>query len=514
MAVAPRPNRWPAHATTAVALGLAFWLFVAALTGWVLALERGQSLQQARDTASTLATALEENTARNFESVNLALENMVRLLQQPAGRHDPAVRELLQAQLPRLPAVRALFVVGPDGFIQHDTDYPKTPDVSLADRDYFRQHQQHPALVESISSPLQSRSGAGWFVAVSRRIGTDAEFKGILVAAVQLESLAALYRRLELGQGQVVTLFHRDGRLLARYPPNDEAIGRSFSELPLFRQQLPAGPAGTYSNDGPPLSYPRLISYRALERAPLVVAISLQQAAILAPWRRAAQGAVIALAGLMALVIAGTWLYIQRQQQREQALKEQQAAREAQALARAHAKFRTFFEQGCFFACVMTPDGDVVEANHTGLLACGLSRDEVLGRKFWDGGWWPSPAEVQAIQAGFAQAAAGHPFRTETALRRGAPADTTIELTLSPALDPAGRVLFVAALGMDVTARKRQERMRAAITRRDAGRGGQPERGGQAADAAAAGFQWWGSSSAMRLAGCVGKRSSTSLMYA
>lgn len=57
-------------------------------------------------------------------------------------------------------------------------------------------------------------------------------------------------------------------------------------------------------------------------------------------------------------------------------------------------------------------------------------------------------------------------------------------------------------------------RMRAAITRRDAGRGGQPECDGQAADAAAAGFQWWGSSSAMRLAGCVGRRSSTSLMYA
>ena len=56
--------------------------------------------------------------------------------------------------------------------------------------------------------------------------------------------------------------------------------------------------------------------------------------------------------------------------------------------------------------------------------------------------------------------------------------------------------------------------MRAAITRRATGRNDWPGRDGQLADAAVAGFQWCGSSSAMRLAGCVGRRSSTSLRYA
>ena len=42
--------------------------------------------------------------------------------------------------------MRALFVIGPDGFITQDTDYPSTPRVSLADRPYFQAHEQDPDL--------------------------------------------------------------------------------------------------------------------------------------------------------------------------------------------------------------------------------------------------------------------------------------------------------------------------------------------------------------------------------
>lgn len=70
----------------------------------------------------------------------------------------------------RLGIVRALYVIGPDGFIIHDTDYPDTPRVSLEDRRYFQALRDDPTLKMFIGRPILSRSVAGWFVPFTRRI--------------------------------------------------------------------------------------------------------------------------------------------------------------------------------------------------------------------------------------------------------------------------------------------------------------------------------------------------------
>lgn len=204
---------------------------------------------------------------------------------------------MMHAQLEYLPLVRALFVIGPDGFIQHDTDYPGTPDVSLADRDYFKQYVRDPALRHSVSTALQSRSGAGWFAASTRRISDpDGRFRGIVVAAVQLNSLSRLYHKLDLAPGQNVGLYHEDGRLMARYPADDTSIGRNDAQLPLFTEHIRRRPAGVYVTDGPPIGVERVLGYRVVEQQPLVIALSTNMDTVLDVWHRTATGAAAALA--------------------------------------------------------------------------------------------------------------------------------------------------------------------------------------------------------------------------
>lgn len=88
---------------------------------------------------------LEENTTRTFEHVDIALHGIAtHLVNQPSARHDLRPRELMLGHMKHLLEVRALFVIGPNGFIQHDTGYPRTPDVSLTDREYFRQYVERP----------------------------------------------------------------------------------------------------------------------------------------------------------------------------------------------------------------------------------------------------------------------------------------------------------------------------------------------------------------------------------
>jgi PAS domain S-box-containing protein len=67
----------------------------------------------------------------------------------------------------------------------------------------------------------------------------------------------------------------------------------------------------------------------------------------------------------------------------------------------ATAKFRAVFDQSGVFACIMTLDGIITEANRLCLEACGFRREEVLGRLFWECGWWSASEEVRAkIRAG------------------------------------------------------------------------------------------------------------------
>jgi PAS domain S-box-containing protein len=106
----------------------------------------------------------------------------------------------------------------------------------------------------------------------------------------------------------------------------------------------------------------------------------------------------------------------------------------------------------------MTLDGTIVEANRLCLDTCGFARDEIIGKKFWECGWWsPSPALVEMIQDACLEAAAGRMFRRETSYFIADGSERFVDLVLSPVRDDAGRVLFVAPTGTDITDRRQAD---------------------------------------------------------
>jgi PAS domain S-box-containing protein len=144
---------------------------------------------------------------------------------------------------------------------------------------------------------------------------------------------------------------------------------------------------------------------------------------------------------------------------RESEKRYRRAAADAATAAESNAKFRAFFDQGTNFAAVLTLDGTVVEANRLCLDACGFTRDEVIGKPFWECGWWSrSPSVADMVRTACAQAAAGQMFRTRTNYFVADGSERTVDLILAPVTDEAGRVLFVAATGNDVTERSAMEK--------------------------------------------------------
>jgi len=324
------------RASLAIGLASAFWIATAVVIGGLLLQHRNETLERATRNAAALAMVLEAHTARTFQAVDATLAGVADALRlaPKLRKSDPVFQRALARRVQALhPYVRGIFVVGPDGRIVHDTDYPATPDLSLADRPYFEAHRSNPALEHSVSSPLQSRSGLGWYLAVTRRIsGDNGEFRGIAVAAVQPQYFEGLYRRMGLDDADVITLFHRDGTLIARYPGGADQVGRSFAGFPLFARHLPHQAAGSYVADRGFLNFERLVSYRALEEAPFVVVVGQEMSNLLGSWRIRALGAVISMAGLMLLLAALVVLFLRQQRLRDLARERSAQSEKLEAL--------------------------------------------------------------------------------------------------------------------------------------------------------------------------------------
>jgi two-component system, NtrC family, sensor kinase len=312
-------------------------LVIVAAAGVWLWTDRVRTIEAGERSVSALVRVLEEQTARSFEAVDLTLLDMIDVmrLNPSLPAHDARFEESMRQRLRLLPYVRALYVIGPDGFIKQDTDHPKTSHVSLADRDYFQAHAKDPSLSLHIGQPLISRSLGTWFVSVSRRLdGPDSRFDGIAVAAVEPRYFERFYRDLNLGERDSIGLFRRDGIVMVRGPHRDGAIGTDWSENEVFRVHLPTNPSGTYRSISLLDREDRIFSYRSLETYPLVVAVGLAEADLLAGWWRsvAVTGAVVSALAL--LILALTTLWVKRQAEMERAVHHRIQAQKLEALGR------------------------------------------------------------------------------------------------------------------------------------------------------------------------------------
>ena len=305
----------------AMAFGAVFavWLILAGIVALLVWNAWQSEVEEAKVRGAATTALLQANTANIFNAVDNTLTDLTRAIQhENPARHDAQFRETMRARLPAMPYVRAIFVIGPDGFILHDTDYPKTPNVSLADRLYFRQYLTSDAVVTAVSAPILSRSRTGWFVAVTHKIGEGTKFEGVAVAAIQLRYFTDLYS--EVGSvGDHILLFHRDGTLLAQYPDSYGVIGKAYADYPLFRTHLHDTLRGGYVTEGPPLPYPRVVSYAAVPNMPLVVA-QVQSLQGRIEWLRRATGlGVVAMLLLLGAMVYGTEQFLRARLARRRA---------------------------------------------------------------------------------------------------------------------------------------------------------------------------------------------------
>ncbi len=115
------------------------------------------------------------------------------------------------------------------------------------------------------------------------------------------------------------------------------------------------------------------------------------------------------------------------------------------------------YEQG-LFASHCSIEGRIVHANRAAVEDLGFVRADIIGKLFWEAGWWYMAETREWIRKAFERAAAGTPFRDELSYVFWDGTVRVTDIAFVPIKDETGRVMSVFVPGLDVTDRARQYR--------------------------------------------------------
>jgi hypothetical protein len=246
---------------------------------------------------SAVNVAVSEQTVRMFEGVDLVLSAVIEQLRHDGVASAADYRRLktgqeahatLRARIAALPHLDAVALIDADGNLVNFSRYWPAPSVNVADRDYFGHLREHRSPQPYVSAPVPNRGSGTWTIFLARRVDApDGRFIGLVLGAIELKSFEEFYRAIGLPDGSAISLWRRDGMLLARYPRFDgpsEAIGRPFA-IKSLTEVLPHAEAGTLRSVAPMDGVARVVATRAVRDFPLVVNVSRAEAAILAEER-------------------------------------------------------------------------------------------------------------------------------------------------------------------------------------------------------------------------------------
>jgi PAS domain S-box-containing protein len=130
-----------------------------------------------------------------------------------------------------------------------------------------------------------------------------------------------------------------------------------------------------------------------------------------------------------------------------------------EAMQDAELRLRAMFDHTFQLMGVLTPSGRVLEINRAALDFGGLRTDAVVGRPFWECGWWRhSAGEQERLREAVGRAADGEFVRYEVELPGADGVLRTVDLSLTPVRDEDGRVAFLIPEGRDISETKWAER--------------------------------------------------------
>jgi diguanylate cyclase (GGDEF)-like protein len=244
------------------------------------------------------------------------------------------IHSMLSAKLSALSYVGGITIFDADGMLINGSSSWPVPSISVADRPYFKAFKTDPHSPSMMIEPVHSRITGAWTTVIARKItAPNGEFLGAIGRGIEPVNFEKFFASLALGDDAAISMFHRDGTLLARYPRAASMIGEHIHDGAFFEQILSKKIQGS-PQTSPVDGQDRLGSARLLRDFPIVVIATRTVSAALADWRDQVRFLIVA-AGLCMLVIALMLVLVVRKLSQQHRLSQQRLRQEKQRLDRA-----------------------------------------------------------------------------------------------------------------------------------------------------------------------------------
>ncbi|MDJ1172990.1 PAS domain S-box protein [Roseofilum capinflatum] len=125
------------------------------------------------------------------------------------------------------------------------------------------------------------------------------------------------------------------------------------------------------------------------------------------------------------------------------------------ALKESERRFRAIFNSAFGFMTILSPDGEILEANHTILEFAGVQLSDIIDQHLWDAPWWPHDcAHQEQLKAKIKQAAKGKTLRSTVDFLGVNQQSITVDFSIKPVMDSCGKVVMLIAEGRDISDRQ------------------------------------------------------------
>ena len=256
----------------------------------------------------TQARAIAEQTARSVQAIDVVLRHVAA--EHKRGRLARLGADELRSYLHEL----SVGLKQIDGFGLYDANGDalalswapsRTTMRSIADLPGFHALRADANAQLGIANVFVADDGV-WALPLGRRIESPTgEFAGVIGARGLVAYFQEFYRDIRVDPGTKVTLLHRNGALLARYPPAQASLGKKYPTLDATLAAHGADGAGPLRMPSPIDGVERFAAVAVVPDYPLAVIVSRDVVTALAGWRAQAMGTgarTLAL-GLLAVLL-------------------------------------------------------------------------------------------------------------------------------------------------------------------------------------------------------------------
>jgi two-component sensor histidine kinase len=264
----PRKRLPAAWAVLALALALVFVLVSAvgliAWNSYADAVERSHA--KATLAAQVVATHVEWLTTASL----LLTDESDHVISADGTSLVSGGREELDLHLKHMPSGIGVTLVDAEGKAMASVGGPATPlddEAGLGIRQISGERRWY------VSPQMwDAASGAQSFL-FAQRIERNGRLAGAAVIRIPVEVMAPVWQSLDLGPDSTVGLLRDDGWQVARHPPTEKPA--NLGNYVLFTDYLKKGPSGVYETVSPVDGKPRIVGYRKVSNAPLIVVASI-----------------------------------------------------------------------------------------------------------------------------------------------------------------------------------------------------------------------------------------------